>query len=57
MRIHADELIDPCRSARHPLVQERVDVETLCRAMREARLDREDSYSWDRENSSLTLVM
>ncbi|MET8027641.1 hypothetical protein [Streptomyces avermitilis] len=57
MRIHADELIDPCRSARHPLVQERFDVETLCRAMRGARLDREDSYSWDHENSSLALVM
>ncbi|MER5757422.1 asparagine synthase-related protein [Streptomyces sp. NPDC002088] len=57
LRMHGDELIDLCRSARHPLVQEMFDVETLCRAVREARLGIGDSYSWDRVNSSLALVM
>ncbi|MEU6665724.1 asparagine synthase-related protein [Streptomyces sp. NPDC046727] len=57
LRLHGDELIDLCRSARHPLVEEMFDVETLCRAVREARLGMGDSYSWDRVNSSLALVM
>ncbi|MFF2200606.1 asparagine synthase-related protein [Streptomyces sp. NPDC058145] len=56
LRAHGDELIDLCRSARHPLVAEMFDVETLCRAVREARLGTGDSYSWDRVNSSLALV-
>ncbi|GAA3381351.1 hypothetical protein GCM10020367_72250 [Streptomyces sannanensis] len=57
LRTHGDELIDLCRSARHPLVAEMFDVETLCRAVREAQLGIGDSYSWDRMNSSLALVV
>ncbi|MBY8843903.1 asparagine synthase-related protein [Streptomyces sp. SP2-10] len=57
LRAHGDELVDLCRSARHPLVEEMFDVETLCRAVREARLGMGDAYSWDRVNSSLALVM
>ncbi|MFJ3307648.1 asparagine synthase-related protein [Streptomyces sp. NPDC086549] len=56
LRAHGDELIDLCRSARHPLISEMFDVETLCQAVREARLGTGDSYSWDRLNSSLALV-
>jgi asparagine synthase (glutamine-hydrolysing) len=33
------------------------DVETLCRAVREAQLGVGDAYSWDRVNSSLALVV
>ncbi len=57
LQVHGDDLIGLCRSARHPLVQEMFDVETLCRAVREARLGVGDAYSWDRVNSSLALVM
>ncbi|MFF9322257.1 asparagine synthase-related protein [Streptomyces sp. NPDC014735] len=57
LRTHGDELIDLCRSARHPLVAEMFDVELLCRAVREARFGIGDSYSWDRVNSSLALVV
>ncbi|MEU2711570.1 asparagine synthase-related protein [Streptomyces sp. NPDC007205] len=56
LRTHGDELVDLCRSARHPLIAEMFDVETLCRAVREAQLGIGDSYSWDRMNSSLALV-
>ncbi|MEW2435534.1 asparagine synthase-related protein [Streptomyces caniferus] len=56
LRTHGDELIALCRSARHPLITEMFDVETLCRAVREAQLGLGDSYSWDRVNSSLALV-
>ncbi|PBC80540.1 asparagine synthase (glutamine-hydrolysing) [Streptomyces sp. KS_16] len=56
LRRHGDELIALCRSARHPLIAEMFDVETLCRAVREAQLGLGDSYSWDRVNSSLALV-
>ncbi|MFC9228846.1 asparagine synthase-related protein [Streptomyces decoyicus] len=56
LRRHGDELIALCRSARHPLVAEMFDVETLCRAVREAQFGLGDSYSWDRVNSSLALV-
>ncbi|MER5359113.1 asparagine synthase-related protein [Streptomyces sp. NPDC002785] len=57
LRTHGDELIDLCRSARHPLIAEMFDVETLCRAVREAQLGIGDPYSWDRMNSSLALVV
>ncbi|MFI9585489.1 asparagine synthase-related protein [Streptomyces sp. NPDC052236] len=57
LRTHGEELIDLCRAARHPLVAEMFDVETLCRAVREAQLGVGDAYSWDRVNSSLALVM
>jgi asparagine synthase (glutamine-hydrolysing) len=57
LQTHGDELIDLCRSARHPLIAEMFDVETLCRAVREAQLGMGDSYSCDRVNSSLALVM
>jgi asparagine synthase (glutamine-hydrolysing) len=57
LRTHGDELVDLCRSARHPLIAEMFDVETLCRAVREAQLGIGDSYSWDRMNSSLALVV
>ncbi|MFF8918830.1 asparagine synthase-related protein [Streptomyces sp. NPDC015032] len=57
LRTHGDELIDLCRSARHPLIAEMFDVETLCRAVREAQFGIGDSYSWDRVNSSLALVV
>lgn len=57
LRTHGDELIDVCRAARHPLIAEMFDVETLCRAVREARLGIGDSYSWDRLNSSLALLV
>ncbi|ROP56050.1 asparagine synthase (glutamine-hydrolysing) [Streptomyces sp. PanSC9] len=57
LQVHGDDLIGLCRCARHPLVREMFDVETLCRAVREARLGVEDAYSWDRVNSSLALVM
>jgi asparagine synthase (glutamine-hydrolysing) len=57
LRAHGDELIDLCRSARHPLVAEMFDIETLCRAVREAQFGVGDSYSWDRMNSSLALVV
>ncbi|MCE0448040.1 asparagine synthase-related protein [Streptomyces tricolor] len=53
---HGDDLIDLCRSARHPLITEMFDVETLCQAVREARLGTGDAYSWDRLNSTLALV-
>ncbi|GAA3147946.1 asparagine synthase-related protein [Streptomyces echinatus] len=56
LRIHGDELIALCRAARHPLIAEMFDVETLCRAVQEARLGMGDAYSWDRLNSSLALV-
>ncbi|WP_413253202.1 asparagine synthase-related protein [Streptomyces caniferus] len=56
LRTHGDALIALCRSARHPLIAEMFDVETLCRAVREAQLGLGDSYSWDRVNSSLALV-
>ncbi|MGW1599312.1 asparagine synthase-related protein [Streptomyces sp. NPDC002343] len=57
LRTHGDGLIDLCRSASHPLVVEMFDVETLCRAVREARLGLGDAYSWDRVNSALALVV
>lgn len=57
LRTHGDELIDLCRSARHPLIAEMFDVETLCRAVREAQFGIGDPYSWDRLNSSLALVV
>ncbi|MFI9052012.1 asparagine synthase-related protein [Streptomyces sp. NPDC053427] len=56
LRTHGDELIALCRSARHPLIAEMFDVETLCRAVREAQLGLGDAHSWDRVNSSLALV-
>ncbi|MFD8725325.1 asparagine synthase-related protein [Streptomyces sp. NPDC059629] len=56
LRAHGDELIDLCRSARHPLTAELFDIDTLCRAVREAQLGLGDSYSWDRMNGSLALV-
>ncbi|MGW1621968.1 asparagine synthase-related protein [Streptomyces sp. NPDC002172] len=57
LRAHSDELVDLCRSARHPLVGEMFDVDTLCRAVREAQWGMGDSYAWDRVNCSLALVM
>ncbi|MFE4968517.1 asparagine synthase-related protein [Streptomyces sp. NPDC056660] len=57
LRAHGDELVDLCRSARHPLTAEMFDIDTLCRAVREAQWGMGDSYSWDRVNSSLALVM
>ncbi|MDT0610452.1 asparagine synthase-related protein [Streptomyces lancefieldiae] len=57
LRTHGDELIDLCRSAKHPLTAEMFDVETLCRAVREAQFGIGSSYSWDRLNSSLALVV
>ncbi|MFI8789570.1 asparagine synthase-related protein [Streptomyces sp. NPDC055105] len=57
LRTHGDELVDLCRSAQHPLIAEIFDVETLCQAVREAQLGIGDSYSWDRMNSSLALVV
>ncbi|MFD7130149.1 asparagine synthase-related protein [Streptomyces sp. NPDC059894] len=57
LRTHGEELIDLCRSARHPLVAEMFDVETLCRAVREAQFGIGDAYAWDRVNSSLALVV
>ncbi|MFD4510008.1 asparagine synthase-related protein [Streptomyces sp. NPDC058457] len=57
LRAHGDELIDLCRSARHPLIAEMFDVDTLCRAVREAQWGMGDSYSWDRVNCSLALVV
>ncbi|MER6979353.1 asparagine synthase-related protein [Streptomyces carpinensis] len=57
LRRHCDELIDLCRSARHPLIAEMFDVETLCQAVREAQLGTGDAYACDRVNSSLALVM
>lgn len=56
LRTHGDELIDLCRFARHPLIAEMFDVETLCRAVKEAQFGIGDSSSWDRVNSSLALV-
>ncbi|MFI8279056.1 asparagine synthase-related protein [Streptomyces sp. NPDC085929] len=56
LRAHGDELIDLCRSARHPLVAEMFDIEVLCRAVREARFGVGNAESWDRMNSSLALV-
>ncbi|MFH8475070.1 asparagine synthase-related protein [Streptomyces sp. NPDC018000] len=57
LRTHGNELIDLCRSATHPLIAEMFDVETLCRAVREAQFGIGDPYSWDRMNSSLALVV
>ncbi|MFD5507473.1 asparagine synthase-related protein [Streptomyces sp. NPDC127051] len=56
LRAHGDELIDLCRSARHPLVAEMFDIEVLCQAVREAQLGVGNAQSWDRMNSSLALV-
>ncbi|WP_240802004.1 asparagine synthase-related protein [Streptomyces sp. A1136] len=56
LRTHGDALIDLCRSARHPLVEEMFDIEVLCRAVREAQLGVGNAESWDRMNSSLALV-
>ncbi|WP_425247640.1 asparagine synthase-related protein [Streptomyces sp. NEAU-NA10] len=56
LRTHGEELVDLCRTARHPLVAEMFDVETLCRAVREALLGVGDAHSWDRVNGSLALV-
>lgn len=57
LRAHGDELIDLCRSARHPLIAEMFDIDTLCRAVREAQWGMGDSYAWDRVNCSLALVV
>jgi asparagine synthase (glutamine-hydrolysing) len=57
LRAHGEELVDLCRSARHPLTTEMFDIDMLCRAIREAQLGIGDSYSWDRLNSSLALVV
>ncbi|MEV7813912.1 asparagine synthase-related protein [Streptomyces flaveolus] len=57
LRSHGDDLIDLCRSARHPLIAEMLDIETLCRAVREAQLGTGNSASWDRMNGSLALVV
>ncbi|MFD7873710.1 asparagine synthase-related protein [Streptomyces sp. NPDC059766] len=57
LRTHGDELIDLCRSARHPLVTEMFDTGALSQAVREAQYGIGDAYSWDRLNSSLALVM
>ncbi|MGW5201163.1 asparagine synthase-related protein [Streptomyces spiralis] len=57
LRTHGEELIDLCRTARHPLIPEMFDVETLCQAVREAQLGIGDSHACDRVNSSLALVM
>ncbi|MER6273162.1 asparagine synthase-related protein [Streptomyces sp900105755] len=57
LRAHADELVDLCRSARHPLTAEMFDIDTLCRAVREAQWGMGDSYAWDRVNASLALVV
>jgi asparagine synthase (glutamine-hydrolysing) len=56
LRRHGDELTGLCRAAGHPLIAEMFDVETLCRAVGEARLGIGDAYSWDRLNSSLAVV-
>ncbi|WP_436953726.1 asparagine synthase-related protein [Streptomyces sp. SudanB182_2057] len=57
LRTHGDDLVGLCRSARHPLVTEMFDVETLCRAVREARLGLGDAHACDRLNSALALVV
>ncbi|MGA5036485.1 asparagine synthase-related protein [Streptomyces capoamus] len=57
LRTHGDELIDLCRSARHPLTREMFDLGLLCQAVREERLGIGDSHSWDRVNASLALVV
>ncbi|MEV5801778.1 hypothetical protein [Streptomyces collinus] len=57
LRSHGVELIDHCRSARHPLTAEMFDVDILCQAVREAQLGMGDSRSWDRVNGSLALVV
>ncbi|MFJ4618383.1 asparagine synthase-related protein [Streptomyces sp. NPDC088812] len=57
LRAHGEQLVDLCRSAGHPLIAEMFDVETLCRAVREAQFGIGDAYSWDRMNSSLALVV
>ncbi|MFE2585307.1 asparagine synthase-related protein [Streptomyces sp. NPDC059378] len=57
LRTHGDELVDLCRTARHPLVTEMFDTEALSQAVREAQYGIGDAYSWDRLNSSLALVM
>ncbi|MFF7091823.1 asparagine synthase-related protein [Streptomyces rubradiris] len=57
LRTHGDDLVGLCRSARHPLVTEMFDVETLCRAVREARLGLGDARACDRVNSALALVV
>ncbi|MFI1837371.1 asparagine synthase-related protein [Streptomyces olivaceoviridis] len=57
LRAHGDDLIDLCRSARHPLIAEMFDIDTLCQAVREAQLGMGDSASWDRMNGSLALVV
>ncbi|MFE9450864.1 asparagine synthase-related protein [Streptomyces sp. NPDC006739] len=56
LRAHGDELVDLCRSARHPLVAQMFDIDVLCRAIGEARLGTGDAYACDRLNSSLALV-
>ncbi|MEV6114033.1 asparagine synthase-related protein [Streptomyces sp. NPDC052109] len=57
LRAHGEELVDLCRSARHPLTAEMFDLDMLCQAIREAQFGTGDSYSWDRLNSSLALVV
>jgi asparagine synthase (glutamine-hydrolysing) len=57
LRAHGDELVDLCRSAQHPLIAEMFDINTLCQAIKEAQFGTGDSYSWDRLNSSLALVV
>ncbi|MEV5383108.1 asparagine synthase-related protein [Streptomyces sp. NPDC052721] len=57
LRSHGDDLIDLCRSARHPLIAEMFDIDRLCQAVREAQLGMGDSASWDRMNGSLALVV
>ncbi|MFF4749094.1 asparagine synthase-related protein [Streptomyces sp. NPDC002514] len=57
LRAHGDQLVDLCRSAKNPLIAEMFDVETLCRAVREAQIGMGDAHSWDRLNSSLALVV
>ncbi|MFJ4520734.1 asparagine synthase-related protein [Streptomyces sp. NPDC088810] len=57
LRSHGDDLIDLCRSARHPLTAEMFDIDILCQAVREAQLGMGDSRAWDRMNGSLALVV
>ena len=57
LRLHGNDLIDVCRSAKHPLVAEIFDIDTLCRAVGEAALGAGTSVAWDRVNASLALVV
>lgn len=56
IRRHGAELVEACRSARHPLVHEMFDTDLLAQAVTEAGLGAGNAIATDRVNASLALL-